>query len=461
MIIKIIMYFYFIFFIIYFLTFFFLLISAFFSIKKLRRKIFWIREDILKNLKNQMPKISLIIPAYNEGKTIGKSINSFLESEYPNLEVIVVNDGSRDNTLEVLKKEFLLFPIHLKPVGSLPYETLIRIYKSQKYDNLLVIDKLNGGKADALNCGINFAKGEKLCFVDADVILPKESLIRLVFPHLNEKETVATGGFIRLRNNCMVSSYSCEIKIPEKTVERIQILEYLRAFSLGRAGWDMINGEVIISGAYGLFDSKIVREIGGFQRFSIGEDMEIVVRIHKHLKKQKKKYKILIVPDAICWTEAPDSFNDLFRQRKRWQKGLLTTILLHKDLLFNPKYGIIGLFVFPYFLLFELLSPFIEYFGIFLMFLALLFKVINLKIFLLILVLPLIIGFLQNNLILLLHFIFFAIYRSFKWLFNFIFLYFQEMTYYHFILNYIKIKSVFEFFSKFHLKGGWISPKRI
>jgi len=461
LIIKIIMYLYFIFFIIYFLSFFFLLVSAFFSIKKLRKNIFWIREDLLKNLKYGMPKISLIIPAFNEEKTISKSISSFLESDYPNLELIVVNDGSKDNTLEILRKEFLLFPVHLKPISSLPYETLIRVYKSQKYDNLLVIDKLNGGKADALNCGINFATGDKLCFVDADVILPKESLIRLVFPHLIDKDVVATGGFIRLRNNCCVSSSSYEVKLPKKTVERIQILEYLRAFSLGRAGWDLINCEIIISGAYGLFDSKIVREVGGFQRFSIGEDMEIVVRIHKYLKKQKKKYKILIVPDAICWTEAPDNFSDLLRQRKRWQQGLLTTLLLHKDIFFNSKYEQIGLFVFPYFLFFELLSPFIEFLGIFVMLFALLFKVINFKVFLSILIMPLIIGFFQNNLILLLHFLFFPIYKSFKWLFNFIFLNFQEMTYYHFILNYIKIKSVFEFFSKFHLKGGWVSPKRI
>lgn len=461
MIFNFLSYGYFIFFIFFFSFFFFLYISAYFSIKKIREKIFWAREDILKTLKFSFPKVSLIIPAFNEEKTISSSILSFLENDYPNLEVIVVNDGSKDDTLKILKKDFHLIPVYLEQISSLPHEPFIRAYKSQKFQNLILIDKLNGGKADALNCGINFARGEKFCFVDADVILPKESLIRAVLPHIIDKEVVATGGFIRLRNGSVVSASDYEIKIPEKNIEKIQILEYLRAFSLGRAGWDLINGEVIISGAYGVFDSKIVRDIGGFQRFSVGEDMEIVVRIHRELKKIKKKYKILIVPDAICFTEAPDNFKDLINQRKRWQKGLLTTLLFHRDMIFNPKFGVIGLLVFPYFLFFELLSPFIEFLGILTLFFGFLFNFINLKTLIAIVFLPLIIGFFQNNLILILHFLSFSFYRNFKWFFAFLFSNFEEMTYYHYLLNISKIKSVFEFFSKFHLKGGWVSPKRI
>lgn len=455
------MYFYFVFFIFYFLTFLLLSLGTIFSIKKIRKKTFWAREDLIKNCKGLMPKISLIIPAYNEEKTISNSIKSFLENDYPNLEIVVVNDGSKDKTLEILKRDFSLFPMHLKQLSFLPSEPFIRAYKSKLFQNLIVIDKLNGGKADALNCGINFANGDKFCFVDADVILPKESLIRLALPHIIDREVVATGGFIRLRNNCEISASSYKINLPKKNIERIQILEYLRAFSLGRSGWDLINGEIIISGAYGLFDSKIVRELGGFQRFSIGEDMEIVVRLHSHLKKLKKKYKIMNVPDAICWTEAPDNFKDLKRQRKRWQQGLLTTLLLHRYIFFNPKYGLIGLFVFPYFLFFELLSPFVETFGIFVMLFALFFKFINIKIFISIVLLPFLIGLFQNNIILFIHFLYFPIYRSFKWFFYFALFSFQEMTYYHYILNFAKIKSVFEFFSKFHLKGGWVSPSRI
>lgn len=435
--------------------------GSYISIKRIRKNTFWAREDLLKNLKNTLPKISLIIPAFNEEKTLSKSLLSFLENDYPILELIVVNDGSKDKTLEILKGDFLLFPVYLNQNSSLPHEPVIRTYKSQKFENLIVIDKLNGGKADALNCGINFATGEKFCFVDADVILPKESLIRIALPHIIDKEVVATGGFIRLRNGSKVSSLGYDIKIPEKNIERIQILEYLRAFSLGRAGWDILNGEIIISGAYGLFDSKIIRKIGGFQRFSVGEDMEIVVRIHKELKKQKKNYKILIVPDAICFTEAPDNYGDLIKQRKRWQKGLLTTLLIHKDIFFNPLYGTAGLLVFPYFLFFELLSPFIEFFGFLIIFAGLLFNFVSFSNFLAILLLPLIIGFFQNNLILFLHFLFFPIYRSFRWMFFLILSNFQEMTYYHFLLNFSKIKSVFEFFSRVHLKGGWVSPKRI
>lgn len=438
-----------------------LLWGAYISIKKLRKKTFWAREDILKNLKFCLPKVSLIIPAFNEEKTISRSLLSFLENDYPNLEIIIVNDGSKDNTLEILKKDFLFFPSYIEQKSNLPHEPVIRTYKSQRYENLILIDKLNGGKADALNCGINFATGEKFCFVDADVILPKESLIRAVLPHILDREVVGTGGFIRLRNGSEVSSSSYNIKVPKKNIERIQILEYLRAFSLGRAGWDLINGEVIISGAYGVFHSEIVREVGGFQRFSIGEDMEIVVRIHKKLKEQKKKYKILIVPDALCWTEAPDNFEDLIKQRKRWQKGLLTTLLLHRDIFFKPKYGAIGIFVFPYFLFFELLSPFIEFLGILIILAGFLLNFITFKTLLAIILLPLLIGFFQNNLTLLLHFLLFPIYRSFKWLLLLIFSNFQEMTYYHYLLNIQKIKSVFEFFSQLHLKGGWVSPKRI
>lgn len=438
-----------------------LLLGSYISIKKIRKKTFWAREDIIKNLKFSLPKVSLIIPAFNEEKTLSQSLLSFLENDYPDLEIIVVNDGSKDNTLEILKRDFLLFPVYMKSNSFLPNEPVIRTYKSQRYDNLIIIDKLNGGKADALNCGINFARGEKFCFVDADVILPKESIIRAVLPHLIDKSVVATGGFIRLRNGSEVSSSSYKIKVPGKNIEKIQVLEYLRAFSLGRAGWDLINGEVIISGAYGVFDSKIVREAGGFQRFSIGEDMEIVVRIHRKLKEKRSKYKILIVPDALCWTEVPDNFEDLIKQRKRWQKGLLTTLLLHRDMFFKPKYGAIGLFVFPYFLFFELLSPFIEFLGILIILAGFLLDFITFNTLMVIILLPLLIGFFQNNLTLLLHFILFPFYRSFKWLFLLTFSNFQEMTYYHYLLNIQKIKSVFEFFSQFHLKGGWVSPKRI
>ncbi len=374
MIIRYIMYIYFIFFLLFLFTFIMLSLGAYISIKKIRKKVLWAREDILSKALQYFPKLSLIIPAYNEEKTISKAISSFLESSYPNLEIIVVNDGSKDNTLNILKRDFVLYPIYLEKTSNLPSEPLVRCYKSGNFPNLLVLDKLNGGKADALNCGINYARGEKFCFVDADVILEKDALIKAVLPHIWEKDVVATGGFIRLRNNCYVSALSYEINFPKKIIEKYQILEYLRAFSLGRAGWDLINGELIISGAFGVFDGKTVREIGGFQRFSVGEDMEIVVRIHRFFRKLKKKYKIKIVPDALCWTEAPDNLKDLIKQRKRWQQGLTGTLLIHKNIFFNPKFGLIGFFVFPYFLIFELLSPFIEVFGLLILFIGFLSK---------------------------------------------------------------------------------------
>lgn len=308
--------------------------------------------------------ITLIMAAYNEEKTISSSLKSLLQINYPRYEVIVVNDGSLDKTLSILAKEFNLVEIpefHEEPLYT---KKVRKVFRSKSYPNLRVIDKVNGGKADSLNAGLNYCQTPLFCSIDADSILERNSLQRVVTPFLEDETTIATGGTIRIINGCQVKEgFIQKVELPKRFLTLAQIIEYLRAFLFGRMGWSALNSLMIISGAFGVFRKDVVIEVGGYRTETIGEDMELVMRLHRHMKLNKRPYHIRFVPDPICWTEAPANLKTLKTQRVRWQRGLSESLVKNKILLFNPKGGLLSWFAFPYTIIFEWLEPIIQVLG--------------------------------------------------------------------------------------------------
>jgi cellulose synthase/poly-beta-1,6-N-acetylglucosamine synthase-like glycosyltransferase len=249
--------------------------------------------------------------------------------------------------------------------GSIPCETIRGVYVSRSNPGLVVIDKDNGGKADALNAGVNAARFPYVCAVDADAILEEDALLRVAKPLLDEPDLVAaTGGIVRIANGCTIEhGRVIEVGLPKSRLATLQTVEYFRAFLVGRVGWSKLQSLLIISGAFGLFRRSIVEAVGGYSTDTVGEDMELVVRLHRHLRERGEEYRIEFVPDPVCWTEAPEDMRTLSRQRRRWQRGLAETLWHHRKLTFNPRYGLLGMFGMPYFMIFELLGPVIEFLG--------------------------------------------------------------------------------------------------
>ena len=312
---------------------------------------------------NYAPPISVVVPAYNESSTIAVSVRSLLALRYPMHEVVVTNDGSKDDTLEVLKKEFGLQESDQPVWQQIETATIRGVYVSPT-ERLTVVDKENGGRADALNAGICAASYPLVCLTDADVVMEEDALLRIARPMAESSEVAAVGGVIRVANGCEVDSGRVvEVKTPKSALATFQIVEYLRAFLAGRTGWSALNCLLIISGALGLYRRRDVVEAGGLAAGSIGEDMELTVRLHRTLRRKKAKYRIVFVPDPVAWTEVPDSMRVLGRQRDRWHRGLTDTLIRNRDMMFNPRYGTVGLLAMPYFLIFEWLGPIIELAG--------------------------------------------------------------------------------------------------
>ena len=308
--------------------------------------------------------ISILVPAYNEETTIRASIWSLLELSYAEYEILVINDGSKDRTLDVLIREFALVPFPEAYQVSIATRPVVAIYHSTVYPNLKVIDKENGGKADSLNAGINISRCPLFCCIDADSILQRDSLQRVVQPFLEDPSLVACGGTVRVANGSRVEGgFLVEVGLPRSPLALFQIVEYTRAFLFGRMGWSPLNAMLIISGAFGLFRRQTVISVGGYLSDTIGEDMELIVRLHRRLRLEGKRYRISFVPDPICWTEAPEDLKTLMNQRVRWQRGLSESLSKNRELLFHPKGGAVGWLAFPFFVLFEWLSPLIELTG--------------------------------------------------------------------------------------------------
>lgn len=317
------------------------------------------------------PSISIIAPAYNESLNIVENVRSLLSTHYVNYEVIIVNDGSKDDSLEKLIIAYDLERVEYLIDYKVPTQDLrAGVFKSKNpaFDKLIVVDKENGGKADALNCGINISKSRYIACIDVDCLLLEDSLQRMVKPFLEytDRKVIASGGVIRIANSCKIENGKLlQVNFPDKWLERAQILEYLRSFLLGRMAWARLNGLLVISGAFGLFDKEIAIEVGGYDTKTVGEDMEIIVRMRKYMEEQNLKYKVAYIPDPLCWTEAPDNRKIIISQRNRWTRGTIETLKMHRKIALNPKYRILGLLSFPYWFIFERMAPLIEVTGMF------------------------------------------------------------------------------------------------
>lgn len=302
------------------------------------------------------PPVSIIVPAYNEEVCIALTANNLLHIDYMRYEVIIVSDGSTDGTLEALKKDFRLVVDPAPVEFTLKTERVRAIYRSEIHHNLLVVDKENGGKADALNAGLSLSRFPYVCSIDADAILEPDALQRVIRPIMESPvRVIGVGGIIRVANGCKVEKGRIVgVDLGRSALPVFQVVEYFRAFLCGRTGFSRFNALMIVSGAFGIFERDLCIAIGGYRRDTVGEDMDLVTRMHAWMHEHgEHDYLIEFVPDPVCWTEAPSSLRVLTRQRRRWQKGLLEVLSEHKNMFFNPRYGSIGLFAYPFFFVFE------------------------------------------------------------------------------------------------------------
>jgi len=333
------------------------------------------------------PGITVIAPAYNEGKTIVENIKGLFSIHYNNYEIVVVNDGSGDDTLEQVIRAFDLEQVTQDPYSSIETQPIRGVYKStnRAYPFLTVIDKENGGKADALNAGINISRNPYFVVIDVDSVIVPDALLKLAKPFLSyvNLKVVATGGVVRVANSCKVENGQVvQVNMPKKLLVRFQIVEYLRAFLMGRMAWSRLNGLLIVSGALGMFDKEVVVQCGGYNPETVGEDMELVVRMRRYLYEQGIKHRVVYVPDPLCWTEVPDNVKSLQRQRNRWTRGNMDTLRIHRKLFFNPKYGRLGMLGYPFWFFCEWMAPLVEAAGYFFMLYLIVMSFVNLPIFL-------------------------------------------------------------------------------
>lgn len=340
-----------------------IILYAFNQLRK--NSIVRLNDQDLENLlhtSNSRP-ISIIIPAFNESINILQTVISAQKCVYPEFEIIVVNDGSTDDTLQILVDHFSLVKID-KPIQKrLEYKVVNALYASSAYSNIFVVDKENGGKADALNAGLDVSKFPLFCAMDADSLLESDALMRMANHFLYDKSIVASGGSVRVLNGCeVVSGTVTRIKAPTSIIERIQIAEYLRGFLAGRVVWDKMRSLLIISGAFGVFRKDLIHAIGGY-RHTVGEDMDLVVRLHRYCVKSNMEYHVAFDPEPVCWTQVPADFKSILMQRNRWQRGLVSALWHSRGMFLNPRYGMVGFIAYPYFLFIEMLGPFIELTG--------------------------------------------------------------------------------------------------
>lgn len=312
--------------------------------------------------------VSVLMPAFNESATIVQSVQAMISLRYPDFEVVVIDDGSSDDTRSLLIHEFDLAPVPLVAGGHIPMTGVVeQTYVSRRgAHNLALIAKTNGGKADALNAGINYARKELVCMVDADSLLDPQALLNVARPFAdNPGNVVAAGGVVRVANGSRVQrGRVLSPRMPRAWLSRIAVVEYLRAFLIGRSGWSRLGGLLIISGAFGVFRKDVLQAVEGMSVNSIGEDAELVVRIHRMLGDERRRGEVVFVPEPVAWTEVPETRAVLRKQRRRWHRGLAEILLRHRSMIFRPRYGVIGNLTMPWFLVFELLAPVVEVLGL-------------------------------------------------------------------------------------------------
>lgn len=311
------------------------------------------------------PRVSILAPAYNEATTVSESVRALLTLEYPSLEVVLVNDGSPDATLDVLKRDFDLAPVLPIFRARLRSAAVRGVYRSRLNPQLVVVDKENGGKADALNAGLNLATGALVCAVDADTLIEPDGLLRMVRPFLERDDVAAAGATIRVANGSTVrGGRVVRPRVPRGALAGVQAVEYLRAFLFGRLGWNRLGGNLVISGAFGLFHRETMIAAGGYLRETVGEDMEMVARLRRWGLEHDAPHRVVFVAFPVAWTEVPESLAVLGRQRDRWHRGLADVLWRYRDMVGRPRYGVLGLFVLPYFVVVELLGPVVEASGL-------------------------------------------------------------------------------------------------
>ena len=337
-------------------------------------------EDLLSS--DAVPPVSIIVPAYNEEVGITESIRSMQMLKYPKIEIVVVNDGSTDETLERLIEAFRMVEVTMPFRDDIATEPITAIYKSMLPIPLVVVDKVNGGKADALNAGTNVAQYPYVLLTDADVVMDEYCVLRAMRHVVEDRvRTVAVGGNIRPANGCEVAfGRIVEPKVPEKMIERVQLLEYLRSFVASRPAWSRMNALTLISGAFGIFRRETLAEVGGMVPGHLGEDLDLTMRIHRHMRRSELPYRITYAPDCVAWTEVPSTTAVLRTQRIRWHRGLLRAVGDFRGMLLNPRYGTVGMVGWPAQFFIEYLAPIVEFAGWFVLPIAFLLGVLNLAV---------------------------------------------------------------------------------
>ncbi len=327
---------------------------------------------------NDLVPVSAIMPVYNAEDRVINAALSVLQSDYKNLNFIIVNDGSTDNSLEVLKTTFNLYEVAAAVRQKIPTAPIIGYYKSRTYPKLVVIDKEHSGSADTVQAGINACRTPLYLTVDSDTIIEPLSITRLIFTFLSFKHTIAVGGAIYPLNECVVEKGKLiKIQVPTKLINAQQACEYLRSFIYGRSGWESFGGSMCYPGAFTLYETQAVMDAGGFDKENYSYDVEIIMKLQNYMRQHKYPFAIHYSPNAFAWTEQPSTFKSYWRQRNRWQRGMLRSVSSHLNMLFNPKFGIVGFFNFPYYILFEVFGPVVEFMSYILVLGAWAFGILN------------------------------------------------------------------------------------
>ena len=393
------------------------------------------------------PPISIILPAYNEEASVVGSVSSILLQDYADFNVIVVNDGSKDRTMARLIEAFDMEPKRLPFTPGLSSTTIRGTYRSKKNPRLILIDKENGGKADALNCGISFSRKDLVCCLDADSLLEKDALLSVALPFIESPDTtIATGGTIRVVNGSVIRDHTViKPQVSNHPLVIFQIVEYIRSFMCGRVGWNALNSTLVISGAFGLFCRSSIISIGGYEKKTVGEDMEVVMELHKHYRLDvKEPYKIIFMPDPVCWTEVPETISTLRRQRSRWQRGLLQSLSLYKEALFNFRMGTVGMIGYPYFLFIELLSPAIELLSYVIVALAWYMGILSVEMAIIFFFVGIVFGMIMTVMALVIEELYFSRYLRVRDFFKLLAASFLESFGYRQFLNLVRLLAFFE-----------------
>ncbi len=430
-----------------------LAVLGYFNIKRNKAKYTIKEEQKLKDHPEIAPAISVVAPAYNEEVIIIENVNSLLSLDYPNFEVIIVNDGSKDKTLELLISDFELIEIPFPYIEKVRCRPVKRVFRSKnsKYHRLTVVDKENGGtKADAMNAGINIAKYDYFINTDVDCILSPDTLSKVILPVLDSNiPVIAVGAVMRMVNGCEVKDGKItSVKPPKNIIPLFQETEYLRSYLLAKMGWSFFNLIPNVSGGFGLFDRKIVIDAGGYDSASHAEDMDMTIRMIAFMRNQNKKYRIVQIPDTCCWTEGPPNINVLARQRTRWGRGLLQIFVVHKRILFNRKQGRLGMVVLPYALLFEFLAPIIEAVGIIFLILLLVTNQLNSDTFWLMMIFVYMISITMSIVTISLDLIVKKQYNSYRDYIKLVLFSSFEAILYHPFIVFFSIKGYFQFLMK-------------